>query len=447
MTADDVESRGDRETETGLEAKAREAIVRAFVGRLLFPVGYFLRNGLVLWAAGLVATAEIAAMAQRGLQWRGDLVWTIDWLPVSFILVGPVVAGFSAMDTARTATGALHLFRNPVSRTPAFAIAVSYTVILGLTHLFVLVGALVLSAPPVGDDAAPLAVLCQVLILAFFSALGTAAGRFVGPVLAGVSGALAAFGMVYLLSAPSRHLMLLEIGGATIPRIGYAYSASYLGYQSVALLFAIAALLVLRPLEGRRRRQVTWGDTAVACVLVAGVVAISFTVRSDRLAAVDAQPTYCGAVSAVPTCFYPQHRRVAEAFQEQFWILVESARENGYGDLLPAKVEEASRTQLPQKADVRTAAFYVMPDHLQGARPTLQEIALGIVQPLHCRQVQGETPPSERYWTDLQALTGTWVNLADPGEAQRMGYMGKALTPKEAAEMLKGFRTCTYPHF
>ena len=413
----------------------------------VFPVGYFIRNGLVLWAAALMATAEVTAMAQRGMQWRGDLVWTIDWLPVSFILVGPVVAGFAAMDTARTAVGAHHLFRNPVGRTPAFAVAVSYAVVIGLVHLVVLGGALVASAPPVGDAAAPLAVLCQVLILAFFAVLGTAVGRFVGPVLAGICGALAAFALVYLLGAPSHHVGLLEIGGATIPRVGYAYNPAYLGYQALALMLVAAALLVLRPVVGLRRRQVSWPDATVAALLVAGVVVVSTVVKVDRLVAVGGSPSYCGAVSSIPTCFYPQHRRIAESFQGQFWVLVESAKDKGYGGLLPTRVEEASRTQLPQKADPRVAAFYVMPDHLQGARPTLQEIVLGIVQPLHCPQLQGAAPPSERYWSDLQALTATWVGLAAPVEAANMGQQGPPLTPAQATELLEGFRTCSYPHF
>ena len=413
----------------------------------MFPVMYFVRNGLVLWAAAIVASTELVAALQRGMQWRGDLIWTIDWLPVSFILVGPVVAGFSAMDTSRVSVGTQHMFRNPVVRTPAFAVAVSYTVIIGLTHLLILGSALVLSLPPAGDAAALLAVLCQILILALFASVGTLCGRFAGPAIAGIAGALVALLLVYLLSTAAHHIGLMVIGGATIPRIGYAYNPSYLAIQSGALLLSIVAVLIVRPVEGPSRLHVTWKDALVATLLITVVATISLTVRSDRLVAIDARPTDCGAVDAIPTCFYPQHRRVSDAFQGQLWILVEAARQKGYGDILPERVEEASRTRLPQKFNPRFGTFFVMPDHLQGQKPTLQEIVLGIVQPLHCPQVQGAVPPSDRYWSDLQALTATWVGLAAPQEVERLGYQGPVLTPKQAAELVEGFRTCTYSHF
>jgi hypothetical protein len=306
---------------------------------------------------------------------------------------------------------------------------------------------LILSMPPVGDAWAPLAVLCQLLILGLFAALGTAVGRFTRPLLAGVCGALAAFALMYVASAPADHLVLLEFGGATIPRVGYAYSGAFLGWQALALLLAVAALLVLRPVDATRDRRIAPRDAVTAAVLAAGVVAISVTVPGDRLESVDAAPTSCGAAQGVPTCFYPQHERVASAFTEQFWVLVDVARNSGYDELVPERVEEASRTRLPQEDDPDVAAFYVMPDHLQGHQPTLWEIAGGIVQPLHCPQLQGELPPSERYWNDLNALTGTWLGLVDPALAADSGYLGPPLSPEQAAELVEGFRTCTYPHF
>jgi hypothetical protein len=252
---------------------------------------------------------------------------------------------------------------------------------------------------------------------------------------------------MYVASAPANHLVLLEFGGATIPRVGYAYSGAFLGWQALALLLAVAALLVLRPLDATRDRRIAVRDAVTAAVLAAGVVVISLTVQSDRLEPVDAAPIWCGAAQSVPTCFYPQHERVASAFTEQFWVLVDVARNSGYDVLVPERVEEASRTRLPQEDDPDVAPFYVMPDHLQGQQPVLSEIARGIVEPLHCRQVRGELPPSERYWNDLDALVGTWLGLVDPALAADSGYLGPPLPPERAAELVEEFRTCTYPHF
>lgn len=418
------------------------------VRQALFPVVYLARYGLVGWTALLVVVAEIAIMRQRGAQWRGDLLWTIDWQAVSFVVIGPVVAGAAAMDTARAARGARHLFGNPVLRSPAFAVTLAYTLVVGAVHCAVLLGALALDLPPVGDAFAPLAVLCQVLIVAFFAALGTLAGRFVGPVLAGLVAALGVFGLIYLVSAPTRHVSILDLGGLpTIPRVGYAYSPVFLGLQAALLLAGTAALLVLRPRENGGRRAVDRRDGLLALGLALAVVAASATVRVDRLDPVTAAPTLCGAAGTVETCFYPQHERVADAFTQQFWALAIAAEEKGYAALLPRRVLEATRTQLPQESDPTVGSFFVMPEHLQGQVPALWDVALGVVQPVHCPQTGGDNPPSDRYWADLQALTGTWVALVDPAEAGSRGFNGPPLPPARAAELIEEFRTCNYPHF
>jgi hypothetical protein len=207
------------------------------------------------------------------------------------------------------------------------------------------------------------------------------------------------------------------------------------------------ALLLPRPVDGQLLRNVTRRDGLIAGGAVALAVVISFAVPTDRLRSVDVEPSYCGAAQAIPTCFYPQHERVAEPFQDRFWILVSAARENGYDDLLPDRMIEASRTHLPQSEDPKVGAFYVQPDHLQGVAPSLWEIASGIVQPIHCPQVQGEEAPAEQYWDDLNALTATWVELAEPGISEEMGYFGEPLNPDEASVMVNGFRTCTYENF
>lgn len=414
---------------------------------LRFLARYLLQYGLLPWALAVQVGVEIAVLFQRGGQWRGDLVWTIDWLPVSLIVVGPVIAGFAALDMARMSVGTAHLFRNRLLRTPAAGIAAAYILCVSLVHLAVLTGALIASMPPVGDLFAPLAVLVQLLILAFFVALGTAIGRFVAPILAGITAALAGFAAVYLVSSPGDNVALLEYGGATIPRVGYAYDPVFLIGQAVMLGLCCVALLLLRPVDGQRLRSLTRRDGLIAGAAVALAVVISFVVPTDRLRSVQAEPTYCGATQGIPTCFYPQHERIAEPFQDQFWILAGVARENGYDDLLPDRMVEASRTQLPQSDDPMAGAFYVQPDHLQGFTPSLWEIASGIVQPVHCPQVQGEEAPSEQYWEDLNALTATWVELAEPGISEEMGYFGEPLSPDEASAMVNGFRTCTYENF
>ncbi|WP_142157215.1 hypothetical protein [Cellulomonas sp. SLBN-39] len=410
-------------------------------------VQYFARNGLVMWAALATIAAEISVALQRGMQWRGDLVWTVDWVPVAFIIVGPVVAGLAAIDTALTVQGGSHLFKRPVTRTPAFAVTLAYAAVIGTAHLVVVAGVLVVSAPPVGDPGVVLAIMVQLAMLTLFAAIGTTLGRFVGVVMAGALGALSVFALLFFASAPGDGLALLEFGGATLPRIGYAYSPTYLGAQLLLLLITTAALLLPRPVDPMHKPRPSRSEVAVAGAALVAVAAGSVLVPGERLVPVETSPSLCGAVQTVPTCFYPQHERVMTGFQEQFWVLVSVARENGYGDLVPRRLVEASRTELPQEARDGTAAVYVMPEHLQGQEPSLWEIASGIVQPVHCAQVKGDLPPSERYWEDLQALVVTWVSLADPGVVEDVAFEGDILSPEQASVMAQEFAQCTYAHF
>ncbi|TFH72120.1 hypothetical protein [Cellulomonas sp. HD19AZ1] len=410
-------------------------------------IQYCARNGLVLWAALATIAAEMSVALQRGMQWRGDLIWTVDWVPVSFIIVGPVVAGLAAIDTASSARGASHLFARPVTRTPAFAITLAYGTVVGAAHLAVLGVALIVSDPPVWDPWVGVAVLVQLAMLTLFATIGTTLGRFVGVVMAGVLAALSVFGLLFVASAPGDGPALLEFGGATLPRIGYAYSPIFLSSQLVLLSTAIAALLLLRPVDPIHKPRPSRSDLVAAGAALVAVAVGSAYLPGQRLVAVEASPTLCGAVQTVPTCFYPQHRRVMPVFQEQFWVLVSAARENGYEDLVPRRLAEASRTELPQEARDGTAAVYVMPEHLQGRAPSLWEIASGIVQPVHCAQVKGELPPSERYWQDLQALVVTWVSLADPDVVEAVAHEGELLTPHQASVMAEEFAQCTYAHF
>jgi hypothetical protein len=82
-------------------------------------------------------------------------------------------SGEAALDMARMSVGTTHLFRNRLLRTPAAGIATAYILCVSVGHLAVLTGALIASMPRVGDSFAVLAVFVQLLILAFFVALGT----------------------------------------------------------------------------------------------------------------------------------------------------------------------------------------------------------------------------------------------------------------------------------
>lgn len=412
---------------------------------LLFLVIYFVRYGCLAITIAVIVGCEIVAMAQRNMQWRGDLIWTIDWLPVSFIVIAPVSAGFAAVDTARSAVGLGHLFYNHANRTPAAAVFFSHSASITCAHLFCMIAALTASQPPVWDSWAPLAILVQVLMLCFFVSLGTLIGRFARPVSAGLFGAVVSLLLMYLGGTEGGHFSVFAIGGATLPRIGYEYDPHYLLCQAVILSLCVVAFMVPRPKVRSSGYSIGLRDSMTVITIVM-VITAAIVVSPNRRLVSDqhAEPTLCGDTASIPACFYPQHRRIALEFTDKLSTLVKAARENGYSSILPNAVFEASRTRLPQVYDSSVGAFYIMPANLQGVEVSFWQIASGIIQPLQCDQLQSDEPPSDRYWQDLGSLTATWVALIDPVQAEESGYPSN-MPPAHAATIMQQFRECTYP--
>lgn len=401
---------------------------------------YVTAHGWVWLCLVAVLACYVAVMLSRGAPWRGDLIWTIDWLPIGFVLAGPLISGFVAMDTARLAVGVRDL---PLPRGRSFDLAVALTYALSLVALHALfsIVTLLVSSPAVVYWAAPLAVLVQLAMLVFFVALGSLVGRFAPVVLGGLAASLAALGAVYLFSAPRSPAGLLYAGAATTPRIGYDYSTGWLFAQFLALAAIVLATWWVR--EGTRRSRTRVVTTALAAVAVAvGAGAAVAAVPGERLEANGASPDACGALADVPWCYYPEHERVIGFYADNLMALFQAAETHGYSDLVPERVLEADQRTWP--SDATTAAFYVSPEALAGQRPELWETALRLVEPVHCPQLAGDLPPSDRYWEDLAALTATWVGLVDPVLREQNGYFDEPLDPARAQRVLGEFRTCTY---
>jgi len=66
-----------------------------------------------LWGprlALLLVVLEAANLLQLGRPWRGELLWTTQWLGIVHFIVGPLLAGVAAVDAARLARqGSLEL--------------------------------------------------------------------------------------------------------------------------------------------------------------------------------------------------------------------------------------------------------------------------------------------------------------------------------------------------
>ncbi len=398
--------------------------------------------GLGLISAFAVVAAAIFATTQRGAPWRGDLVWTIDWLSVGFVIGGPLVAGAAALDVGRMARGTLHLEGRWPWRSPGLGVAIGHASLACIGHLVGLGAALIMSLPPVTDPFAWLAVLVQLLLLVLFVSLGAAVGRLTQPVLAGLVASSAVLLLIYFFGSPSDQITILNTGQATLPRIGYAYHWTYLAVQAAIIVVLIVASWILRPASPISSRHVGWGRVLVSVVLAVASVGLGLAITLSRLVPTGRPPTYCGAVQTRPVCYYPEHARVSNQFSETLWAIVEMTEHSDYQDLLPQRFAEVSRTWAP--TDPGTAPFILGDEQLAGGPPDVTAILQGIVEPLHCAQLATDALPSERYMMDLQRLISTWESVVTEDTSM---LVGDPLPAEEALALRDQFATCSYPYF
>ena len=420
----------------------RRGVRDARGGGLSYVTAMVVRYGWAWVCVVGVVGAAVPVLASRGAAWRGDVLWTVDWLSVAFVMTGPIVAGFVAVDTARLSVGSGHLGARGW-RQPANGLAVGYALVMSVVHLLLVAGALVVSAPPRFDRWTWLAVLVQLAMVWLFVGVGSVAGRLAGPLLGGAVAALVALVGVFTLSVPAGHVALLDGGAATVPRIGYTYSPVYLVVQLVALLLVIGAMTLVPARAGGGLRVMTPGARVVAVVLAVASVVMLFVGPAKRLSAVDLRPTLCDDVAGVRVCFYPEHRRFVGAHERVLAQMFEAARAAGYGVLVPDRVEEASRTRDPTGPGV--GALFLDPEELADRPPSSWRLALDFVQPIYCDAVRQDVPPREEYWQDVHALAGTWAELTDPGIAEANGASPRTLSTEEAGDLVAQFQTCSYP--
>lgn len=404
---------------------------------------FVMRCGLVPWVAFAVCCLSATVLVMNGAPWRGDLTWLIDSAPIAMIALGPIVAGAAAIDMSRLGEGSRHLESGRFWRTPAAAITFAYGLLVSGAYAATILVAAFVEVPGRIDGLSWLAVGVQLLMITAFAAVGTVLGRLVGPVLAGVLGALAALIAVLAMSSRSDHVALLYAGASTVPRTGRGYSGAYLAVQALLLVLVVVVCLVVRP-GAPRRRRVAVGECLAAVGLVVAILLAGVAGPTSRLTMTGDRPRDCKTVHGVAVCLYAEHRRVGAQVRAAVGTLIEQVRAHGYDAFVPERIEESSRSFSP---DGRSSLPLDLDRELAGG-PVSYEVVVGsLVWPAHCEAVQGELPPSEATWNDYDAVTQTLISLVDPDLAASRTLNGdvERLSPDEVAAILEEFRACTYP--
>lgn len=397
---------------------------------------------------------DAAAFASFGLTWRGDGIWTVDWASGSLWIVGSLLAAVVAVDAARLSRpGSIHLVVGAPGRQRALVAAVLWCAgPLVVFHLALVVLGLSVGAvtrPSAGSGPLAAAMVVQGLAIVWCAALGSAIGRYLSPIVAGLAGAVVTFVAFSRLGDQASFFAgwfgLLEMGAGGTPRIGYGYNLAYLAAQAVIFTSTGAVLLYLGLRERSGRAMPTLAGSAQAVAVVAVILLAIPILPGDRYVRDPSPPAQCSDTTPV-VCTYWEHRHLHDELVAKVTHLSNAAVDAGYGSLVPQAVHEESRTYWPDSYDVRgfKAPFSAMAGHDIG----WENLVYQLVEPIHCDQLRGEIGPSSEYRQDRNSVEWTWLNIASvPIDVESEYYPGpvaELLTAEQVEQIVDRFARCDW---
>ncbi|MBB1261081.1 hypothetical protein [Streptomyces alkaliterrae] len=411
------------------------------------PIAFALRTLVGPWIAVPAAVLEVANFFQRGLPWRGEGLWTVDWFAIALFIIGPVCAGAAAVDASRLSRpGNIHLvLATPRPTLPYLRAAAWCAGPVVAVHLLAIVTGMIVGGvrqPSTGWGWLAAAALIQCAAIIWYVALGSAIGRFAPPAVAGIAAAGTGFATIYLLGEGGGHdrFELLALGGATVSRLGYVYNGGYLVAQ-LGVLVVTAASFLLIPLRHRSGFAVPTAAGSLLTAAALGVIAVApFLLPASRLEASPAPPLRCSGTSP-EVCLYSEHERFATSVNGKIKILVRAAVKGGYPELVPKRVEEISRTYRVTAPE--TAGIEVADDTYVSGRMSLEEVVTELVRPLHCSELYTGEPPTDAYWEREMSLYATWLRLAGVKlDLNDFPVPVRILTPEQVAEIKSDYARC-----
>lgn len=397
---------------------------------------------LVLPALGI----EIATFLVRGLPWRGEGMWTIEWFAISLYLIGPLCAGAAAVDAARlTRPGNLHLAVAVPRPWRVYTRAAAWCAVpLMVLHLVTIIAGLLVGEvrqPSAGWAMMSIAAAVQCFAILWFVTLGSAIGRFANPLLAGLIGAAAGYLLNYLVSDAldgEPRFRLLALGAATVTLLGRSYNAGYLlGQLTVLGLTSTLFLLTsVRVRSGVRLPSLT--GAAAAALAVVMVALAPAVLPADRRVDDPRPPSYCLGESP-EVCFHYEHRRYAALVEPHIRTLMNAAQEKGYSDFVPERILEESHSYRPNPSQGKP--LWLPAEVYEEGTYTLEDAAFFLLLPTHCDFLNGPALTPDGYDEIFFSLLGTWLEIAGQ-TPPRTPVEHRKLTPTEVSEALDDLARC-----
>lgn len=409
-------------------------------------LGYASRTLIGPWLIVPALGMEIAIFVMRGMPWRGEGMWTVDWFAIGLFIIGPLCAGATAVDVSRlTRPGNVHLVVSVPRPARVYLRVAAWCAgpVIGLHLLTIAVALLVgqVRQPSAGWWPMLGAVLVQCAAICWFAALGSALGRLTNPLLAGLAGGGAGFVLYYLAGdalTDEPQFRLLALGAATITMIGKAYNPGYLAGQAV--VFALTSvLLLLLPVRIRSGHRVPTGSGVLAAATAVAVIVAGMAVFPPKREVDDPRPPEMCVGSAPEICMYPEHRRYVDLVVPQVRVLADAALKAGYPAFVPTRIIEESRTFHPDGPGVRR--LWLPAWTYEEGRLSLDDLAYHLLSPSHCKQLSAPVPPPPEFDRRFFSLLATWLSLVGREQGQApVDY--KILRPEEVRQILTEFDHC-----
>ncbi|WP_433531083.1 hypothetical protein ACQPYA_02885 [Micromonospora sp. CA-263727] len=412
-------------------------------------IRYALRTLLGPWLVVPAFGMEAAIFLTRGMPWRGEGLWTVDWFAISIFIIGPLCSGVAAIDAARLSRpGNIHLVVS-VSRSGwAYLRAAAWCAIpLVCLHLLTIAVALIVGRvghPSVSWWSLVAGALVQCLGIVWYVALGSAIGRFTGVLVAGLVGGVGAFILSYAIGgafASEPTFQLLNLGSATITMIGKSFSAAYLASQAVLFITTAAIFMTLRVQPRSGLRVPSTGATVAAIAAVAAIGVAPVVLPGQRYDSTPHPPTAC-AGTRPEICLYPEHERYAALVSQPINALAQAAQANGYLRFMPERIIEESRSYRPSGPGV--FALYLPTSVYEDGLFSLEDAASTLLNPTHCQFVQDPSVGGvdmEQFAFNYFSLLTTWLQLAGVEDVSAPTST-KHLSPQEASTILDSFANC-----
>jgi hypothetical protein len=398
-------------------------------------VGHALRTTVCVWVSLLVIGVEIYNLLDRGMPWRGELMWPIEWSGSVLIVIGPIVSGSVAVDTGRQWKDEklpVLLAAASSRRSVLFGWAATVFPII-IVHLLAITATLIIASPSSTAALAPgiLALISQCLAIASYGAIGALAGRVAGPVVGPVTAVIVSiFAFMAFGRDNGASFAPLDQGSATSPLVGFEFSEKYLSAQVFLLMAAGLGMLALAMM---RRSSRIYPSLAVLAVLV--FLATAVGPQGRIVPDADAAPGECTSGN-VEVCLYPEHGRLLPQITQHAESLHAAAIRMDISDQLPTSLVERIPGEGRRPVTDARGRLEFMPDTFSSGTVDPRDVANAFLLPWNCQALFAAEPPPMSFGRNHERLIDTLLTEA--------GYSAGAasMNPDEVRVRLADYGRC-----